>query len=149
MVRQWHTDLSRGKPRVNGSLVCFWWLVIQRVGSPALLIRIANRCDGSKIAFDRTYIQRPICIIHTPTNNPTFMHKDTSNGHFVWGKSLLCLSRSVRYLHTLYIIGLAYHSKGGSHILLMLLVTHKPILLLRFNLNVINPHNNQFLMSRS
>ena len=71
------------------------------------------------------------------------MHKDTTDGHLVGGKSLLCLSTLVRCLYILYFVDLAYHIKGSSHIFLMLLVIQTPILLLRFNLNTIERHNHQ------
>lgn len=97
----------------------------------------------------RTYIQRPVRIIHSPTNNLIFMHEDTSNGHFIGGQSLLCLSRSVQCLHPFYIIDLAYHIKGSSHMFLMVLVMQKIIFLLRFNSSISNPHDDQSLISRT
>lgn len=75
------------------------------------------------------------------------MHKDTSNGHFVGGKSLLCLSRLARCFHTLFISNVTYHIKGISHKILMLLIIQNFILLLPFKLNIINSHNDQSLMS--
>lgn len=71
-----------------------------------MLIRVADQYNETRIALrisrghaldDRTYVQRPIRIIPTPANNLIFVYKNTSNGYFVGGKSLLCLSHSVRF----------------------------------------------------
>ena len=113
------------------------------------LLRIADACnESSDCVDDRTYIQRPVCIIHATTNNLIFVNKDTSNRYFVGGKSLLCLNHSVRCLFGCKPLNSAqaYHIKGSSHVSLMLLVMQKRIHSLAVNFIIINIHDGQNLI---
>ena len=105
--------------------------------------KLPSRPIAALHCIDRTYIQRPIRIIHPAANNFAFIHKNASNWHFVGGKSLFSLSRSAQYLRFLYIIDPIYHVKGSSHISLMLLVKQKALRSLRFNLDITKLHNDQ------
>ena len=104
--------------------------------------------ESSDCVEDRTYIQRPVCVIHAPTNNLIFVHKDTSNRYFVGGKSLLCLNHSVRCRFGCETLNSAqtYHIKSSSHVSLMLLVMQKSIHSLPVNFNIINTHDSQNLI---